>query len=31
MLFTVAARLHAIINDETNNGICQRDPGISEK
>ena len=32
VLFTVVARLHAwIINDETNNGICQRDPRISGK
>ena len=31
VLFTVAKRLHAIIDDDTNNRICQGDPGISGK
>ena len=31
VLFTVATRLHAITNDETNNQICQGDPEISGK
>ena len=31
MLFTVAKRLHAIIDDDTDNRICQGDPGISGK
>ena len=29
VLFTVATRLHAIIDDATDNRICQGDPGIS--
>ena len=31
VLFTEAKRLHAIIDDDTNNRICQGDPGISGK
>ena len=31
VLFTVATRLHAIVDDYTNNQICQGDPGISGK
>ena len=31
VLFTVATRLHAIIGEDTNNRICQGDPGISGK
>ena len=31
VLFTVAKRLHAIIDDDTDNRICQGDPGISGK
>ena len=31
VLFTVAKRLYTIIDDDTDNRICQRDPGISGK
>ena len=31
VLFTVAKRLHVVIDDDTDNRICQRDPGISGK
>ena len=31
VLFTMATRLHAIIDDDTNNRICQGDQGISGK